>query len=710
MAETKGHHIRKDDPLAGYKSEILKLRNELKQVQAREAALQKQEHIFRDIFDTVGDGIVYTTLGGKVSFVNEALVKIIGIPKDQIVGRSVLSIAAELLHAQEAGKIIPLLRDIIAGKETKPFQVAYHDKILDVSANISSETRMITGIIRDITDRKKIEEELLKKNRDLSKLFMISLHLLESIEKKELLSKIVESAANLAGTDTSAIYLVKGEDLLLAATSPPLPDDYPDEFRKAKLVHHPHIQSAIKTRNAVVITDLSKVTLSKEEKIIAEAKNLCSLVYIPLIVRNVVDGVLILGTAGRKYVFDKHEIDLFNTYSNITSLALENSYLFENLKVNIEKAEESNRLKTAFLHNVSHEIRTPLNAIIGFSGLLGQPGLTPERHQEYNSIINQSNNQLLSIIEDILNISHIEAKQVLVSECPADLKVILNNLHAQFSPRAVAKGLEFVISNHLPEHDFMILTDENKLISILSNLLGNAFKFTQEGTVEMGCHLAGEQVEFYVEDTGIGIPEAEQSRIFERFYQVDKAVARLYGGMGLGLPISAAYVELLGGRIKLDSAPGKGSRFSFTIPCKRENSILPVTDEQPVFPADVKVKDKTILVAEDEDSNFAFIRAVLTPLGYRVLRAFNGLEALNLCYDNTDIALILMDIRMPVKDGYASACEIRKIWPDLPIVAQTAYGYPGDFHVAKEKGCVDYLTKPFSKDQLIELVKKHIKR
>ncbi|MBN2763180.1 MAG: response regulator [Bacteroidales bacterium] len=833
MTKAKIRNIGKKDTVTRFKDEMSALKKEIKRLKESEDFLMHQITILRDIFDTVRDGIVYTTLNGKVISVNQALLEIVEVPKEKIVNRSVLTIAAELLHPKDAGNILPLLRGVITGKDMKPFRVTYKDKILDVSAYKSPETRMITGIIRDITestrandallksesrlrraelssksgnwelhlesgkmigsqgaaklygvkaesldykvvrdiplpeyrnmmdaalddlingnkpyniefkirkvdtgeiidihsvaeydrehkilygsiqditDRKKIEEQLLTKNRDFSKLFMISLRLLESIDKKELLCNIADSAASLAGADASAIYLVKGDELMLAATAPSLPDDFPDEFRKAKLTHHPHIQAVIKTRTTSVITDLSKVTLTEQERMISTTRNLVSLVYIPLFVQNKVEGVLILGTIGRKYDFEKHEIDLFNTYSNITSMVLENSYLFDNLKVNIEKAEESNRLKTAFLHNISHEIRTPLNAIIGFSTLLGQPDLMAEKSHEYISIIHQSNNQLLSIIDDILNISHIEARQVLTSESPADLHVILHNLHGQYLPQAVNKGLDFHIDDQLPGPDFIVLTDESKLISILSNLLNNAFKFTNEGSVDIGCSIMNEQVEFYVEDTGIGIPVKEQTRIFERFYQVDKAVSRLYGGMGLGLSISAAYLEMLGGKFTLHSTPGKGSRFSFTLPCKMAKPVVHITSEKQASNPDIKAWEKTILVAEDEDSNFAFIQAVLTSVGYKILRAFNGLEALHMCYDYPDIDLILMDIRMPVKDGYASTVEIKKIRPQLPIIAQTAYGYPGDIHTAREKGCSDYLTKPFSKNQLIELVKKHINR
>ncbi|MBN1144570.1 MAG: response regulator [Bacteroidales bacterium] len=542
--------------------------------------------------------------------------------------------------------------------------------------------------------------------RDISRLFTMSLNLLESVKKKDVLGKIVEHAANLVGSDTSAIYLINKNIVRLVVTFPPLPDDFPDEFRNASLNNHKHIKKVIDTKKLVIVPDTKKATLTKEERIIVETKNLGSIIYIPLVVDNRVEGVIILGTVNRVHHFEKHEIDLFTTFSNITSLALENSHLFENLILTKEKAEESNRLKTAFLHNISHEIRTPLNAIIGFAGLMGQADLTDERKIQYNQIISQANNQLLAIIDDIINISHIETGQIVKNESETNINLILNNLHRQYLPEARKKGIDYKISTSCSGPDGIIITDENKVISILTNLLNNAFKFTHAGSIELGCFKHGDMLGFTVSDTGIGIPESEHERIFDRFYQAEKSDTTLYGGLGLGLSIASAYVRLLGGQFELESAPGTGSKFSFTIPyrniqeTKNENHY-PENDQNSV------VTGKTILVAEDEDSNYAFVQTILDPLGYKIIRAFNGSDAIDLCVANPHINMVLMDIRMPVKNGYESTAEILKFRPELPIVAQTAYSYPKDRANAIDKGCIDYIAKPFSKDQLISMVRKY---
>ncbi|MFO7370836.1 MAG: ATP-binding protein [Bacteroidales bacterium] len=542
--------------------------------------------------------------------------------------------------------------------------------------------------------------------KDISRLFSMSLNLLESVRKKEVLKKIVEHAASLVGSDTSAIYLINGNTVRLVVTSPPLPDDFPDEFRNAGIDNHRHIKRVIETKNTVIIPDTKQAVLTKEERLIADTKNLGSIVYIPLIVENSVEGVIILGTVNRTHHFGKHEIDLFTTFSNITSLALENSHLFENLTLTKEKAEESNRLKTAFLHNISHEIRTPLNAIIGFAGLMGQADLSDEKKAQYNQIISQANNQLLAIIDDILNISQIETGQIAKSESETNLNQVLNILYRQYLPEAQKKGIGFKITTACSGPDAIIITDEHKVISVLTNLLNNAFRFTEKGSVELGCFRKGDMLGFSVTDTGIGIPESEHERIFDRFYQVENSGSTLYGGLGLGLSLASAYVRILGGQFEVESASGVGSKFTFTIPY-RNNPETGKGDNPDNYEQNNKVAEKTILVAEDEDSNYAFVQTVLDQLGYKIIRAVNGSDAVKLCVANPQINMVLMDIRMPVKNGYESTAEILKFRPELPIVAQTAYGFSKDRDNAINKGCIDYIAKPFSKDQLISLVRRY---
>jgi signal transduction histidine kinase len=230
------------------------------------------------------------------------------------------------------------------------------------------------------------------------------------------------------------------------------------------------------------------------------------------------------------------------------------------------KAEESDRLKTAFLHNVSHEIRTPMNAIIGFSSLLNEPDLTEDDRRQYTDIIFQSSNQLLSIINDIVDVANIESGQVKLNLSKTDLNLSLRNLDEQFSLSERQSRIPINLSIGLPDERAVIMTDNTKLIQILSNLINNSIKFTKKGNIDFGYTLNGDHLQFFVKDSGIGIPGESLGKIFERFYQVDRAVSRQFGGTGLGLSICDAYVQLLGGTISVTSVPGKGTRFEFTIP------------------------------------------------------------------------------------------------------------------------------------------------
>lgn len=369
-----------------------------------------------------------------------------------------------------------------------------------------------------------------------------------------------------------------------------------------------------------------------------------------------------------------------------------------------EKAEESDKLKTAFLQNISHEIRTPMNAITGFSQLLSRPNITDEKRNEFTSIICQGSNQLLSIITDIVNIATIEAGQETNNVTSFDLNELLLSLFKQFEDKLKKENVDFKYQLLPVSHPYIIETDETKLTQILTNLINNAYKFTSKGFIEVGVIEHKNELEFYVSDSGIGIPENIQAKIFERFQQADGSTSKLYGGMGLGLSISKAYVELLGGKIGLTSTEGKGSRFYFTIPnASATNQSVTDEDSESMFAIPA---GKTILVAEDEDYNFYLVEEILSLYHCNVIRAFNGIEAVEQCKTNSEIELVIMDIKMPFLDGYEATKRIKEFRPDLPIIAQTAYAFESDRQQALEVGCSDYISKPIQCDMLLSMIQR----
>lgn len=371
-----------------------------------------------------------------------------------------------------------------------------------------------------------------------------------------------------------------------------------------------------------------------------------------------------------------------------------------------EKAEESDRLKTAFLHNISHEIRTPLNAIVGFSIMLNEPDVDYKARQSYIEVIMQSSNHLLSIITDIVNISNIEANNVRILKKEINLNTTLRTLCDQFILKANEKKLSLTCETGLKHKDAFILTDSTKLIQIISNLINNALKFTNQGHINVGYRVKDDFLEFFVSDTGIGITPENHKKVFDRFFQVQDITSRVYDGTGLGLAISKAYVELLGGTIWLSSEPGKGTSLFFTIPYEKQIVKTTVVNENGVKDDFVFQVKKTILVAEDIESNFKLVKYFLSGSNADVIRAINGKEAVGKCLSEKNIDLVLMDIKMPVMDGYKAANLIRESMPDIPIIAMTAYA--DDMEKAIASGCAGYISKPFDKKGLLKVISEFI--
>ena len=373
-----------------------------------------------------------------------------------------------------------------------------------------------------------------------------------------------------------------------------------------------------------------------------------------------------------------------------------------------EKAEESDRLKTEFLHNISHEVRTPMNAIIGFAEMLNNTDLSDEKRNYFTQVINQSSNRLLAIITNIIAISTIESGQEKVREREVNLNTILKNVKEELKFNVLEGNVKLDYTTTLSDYDATIITDETKLVQILLHLTNNALKFTTQGYVRYGYRLKENFLEFFIEDTGVGISEEKHKLIFERFRQAESNTAQEYGGTGLGLSISKAYIELLGGTIWLESRPGKGSIFYFSLPYKKKIQPKETTSQNNISKTDNFKKTKTVLIAEDEDFNFQLIVEILSGLKVNLLRATNGAEAVELCKTFKAIDLIVMDIKMPIMNGYEATRMIKEFNPELPIIAQTAFAFEGDKIKAFEAGCCDYISKPFNKHNFIELINKYI--
>ncbi len=379
-----------------------------------------------------------------------------------------------------------------------------------------------------------------------------------------------------------------------------------------------------------------------------------------------------------------------------------------------QKAEESNRLKTAFLNNMSHEIRTPLNGITGFIGLLQKPNLKAENKQQYFDIINKSSVRLIDTVTDIIDISRIEAKLMEVVIKEVSVNEMFDELYGFFNPQVEAKGLKLMQLPSLSSDESVVLTDNHKLNGILTNLIKNAIKFTAKGSVTFGYNIttdseSGSVMQFFVKDTGIGVPKDRQQAIFNRFEKADIEDTGVFEGSGLGLAIAKSYVEMLGGNIWLKSEEGIGTEFMFTIPYKTKIDIAKKKKQEDYIESKQDtLKSMTVLIVEDEKVNRQLFEAMFDNVFKQIVYVKTGQQAIETCENNLEIDLVLMDIKMPIMNGYTATREIRKFNKDVVIIAQTAFGLEGDKEKAIEAGCNDYIAKPLKENELFEKIEKAI--
>ncbi|MBW6457934.1 MAG: response regulator, partial [FCB group bacterium] len=382
----------------------------------------------------------------------------------------------------------------------------------------------------------------------------------------------------------------------------------------------------------------------------------------------------------------------------------------EDLRHALEKATESDRLKSAFLANISHEIRTPMNGLLGFTHLLQKDSDDPATRAEYLRIIENSGLRLLDIINDLVDIAKIESGQMPMHIEKINIHQKLKDLYTFFKPQAEEKELRLSLCCDLEGPDVYVESDRDKLYSILVNLIKNAIKYTAKGYVEFGCSKKDTNIEFYVKDSGKGIPEEKQNHIFERFVRLDQGKTEFDEGVGLGLPITKAYVEMLGGQIRFVSEQGNGSCFYFTIPCKESETDISNMQEEEKPPEDNKINDMrklNILVAEDDDFSFLYLQTLLRDHAGQILQARTGREALDLCREHPELDLLLLDVRMPVMDGYEAAQKIREFNKDLIIIAQTAHAFIEDRDKVIRAGCNDYISKPILEEDLFGLLERY---
>lgn len=381
----------------------------------------------------------------------------------------------------------------------------------------------------------------------------------------------------------------------------------------------------------------------------------------------------------------------------------------QDLFIATAKAKESDMLKNAFLANMSHEIRTPMNAILGFSHIIHNQDICVSEKQHFVELINQNGRNLMMLLDNIIDISKIDAGQLEIKSTHCDVNSILTDIHAHFQNEAMRKtcGKLVVTLNIVSKDELMIVVDAQRLRQVLFQLIGNAVKFTDSGVVEFGYSLSADEILFYVKDTGVGIPKGMEDEVFKRFSKFNDNQNRLFGGIGIGLSIAQNLVELMGGRIWNDRTIDSGAIFYFTLPYNPVEVNVRNTCVNSIMPIRFDWEGKTFLVAEDEEDNFRYIEVVLSMSNAQLLWARNGNEAIKIFRSKKNIDLVLMDIKMPGLDGYSATKLIRQM-SDVPVIAQSAYTFSDEKDRLMKAGCDDFIEKPIGFNNLLYTIHKHV--
>jgi len=371
------------------------------------------------------------------------------------------------------------------------------------------------------------------------------------------------------------------------------------------------------------------------------------------------------------------------------------------------KAEDSDRLKSAFLANMSHEIRTPMNGIVGISRLLLSPGNSSIDIEKYLKLINENSDTLLRLIEDILDYSLIEANQLLLKKSTFQITEVIDNIFSSIAINQSHGKFDLIKTNNLKNKGLILFTDKFRLSQILTNFLNNACKFTSQGSVEIILDQTDTDIVIKVKDTGVGIPKDEHERVFRRFHRNENNSSQ-FRGVGLGLAISTHLAKNMGAIIELESETAKGSTFTLKLPIDVFVTDQEVSYKTLVPSHEIDWNNKKILIVEDEQTNFVYLCKVLDKTKAKILYARNGKQALNYFYSGEIVDIVLMDIRMPVMDGFEAISIIRKQYPDQVIIAQTAYARPEDIEKMVIAGFDDIIAKPIEIDDLMVIIKKHL--
>ncbi len=619
------------------------------------------------VLDQIQDCVTVTDLNGVITYVNQAEIAKLGYTKEELIGQSVHKYGENKTKSTTQNGIIQ--KTLECGKwrgevinQTSDGKEIIMDARTQILYNLDETPIGLCGISTDITERKRIEE-MLRYERDLfsaGPVFTIQYRISEGYP----VIQISENVKDILGYTREEIIQ--------------------PNFRFAELTHKEDLE---------LVFPQIKENIAKRKDTFEQSYRLrCK------------DGIY-----RWFYDFSRIERDENGEARIIRGYLFDQTHIKQTeqeLTLAKEKAEESDKLKNAFINNISHEIRTPLNSILGFGQLLSEADLSKQERAEHYQTLKRSSFRLIRTVNNILDVSMVTAGSIQIKGKAFRLNPLLQDLLQNSTRQCVENNISIDLNLPQSEKDPEIISDKDLVLKILEQLIDNAIKFTNEGGITFGYEKQDAFLKFFVQDTGTGISPDKRAAIFKPFAQADPSTTRAHEGNGLGLTIAKGLTEKLGGTIWVDSIPNEGSTFFFTIPYK----AVECDEETTITPPGYKINsgEPYILIAEDDDANYLYLQSVLGLMGYSNLHAANGKEAIQLCDNHPEISLVLMDIKMPVMNGIEATKQIKTKRPDLPIIAITAHAQTGDEQRMLDAGCDAYASKPVSREKLNVLINAYI--
>ncbi|PKQ67932.1 hypothetical protein BZG01_06090 [Labilibaculum manganireducens] len=676
-----------------------------------EQNLIQSENKFRILFNSLNDAAFVHPWDDfnfqKFVEVNDAAIKRYGYSRDEFYKLTLVNLRLKDEHFDSE---INAIREALRNEGKVSFETNYLTKsgeIIPVVINSNlidlNGTRFIQSIVRDVSYRKGSEARLKHKTEIEKLLIDISADFIGSSlsDIDQLINRALKNISEFTNTDRSYVFLFEENRISLNNTHEWCRESVVSMKEISQNLSIEDFQQWIKKfkQRKHLYLPLSKLSSKEIQKKLGNFhSDLKSLLVLPILSHESLLGFVGFDSVFHDKEWDSEDINLLYTFADVLAGVISRRKFEQKLIFAKEKAEESDQLKSAFLASMSHELRTPLNAIIGFSGLVNSNSAI-DRIVKWNEIIKLSGQHLLKIIESIFDVSLLQTKEAKVKKEDFSLSELFLTLQ-QYVKSEINKSNKSNLAIRLkctPDDDNLYLnSDKTKLIQLITNLLNNAIKYTESGIITYGYQVEGSDITFYVSDTGIGILPEHTKIIFDIFRQVDETGLGMQSGVGLGLAICKEISNLLNGELWLESEKGKGSVFYFRLRDVVHSQQRKTEGFEKRFPIPL-LRNETILVVEDIEFNYLLIEEILAPTSVKVIWAKNGMEAVKIIEDKTDVDLILMDVKMPVMDGYKASKQILKMNPNIPIIAQTAYALKEDEKKILEKGFKGYISKPIDK-------------